>query len=37
MFLDEVRAAPEALTALRYFREEMPDLHVVTAGSLPRP
>lgn len=34
LFLDEIQAAPEALTALRYFREEMPDLHVVAAGSL---
>ena len=34
LFLDEIQAAPEALTALRYFREEMPALHVVAAGSL---
>ena len=34
LFLDEIQAAPEALTALRYFREEMPDLHVAAAGSL---
>ena len=34
LFLDEIQAAPEALTALRYFREEMPELHVVAAGSL---
>ena len=31
LFLDEIQAAPEALAALRYFREEMPELHVVAA------
>ena len=34
LFLDEIQAAPEALAALRYFHEEMPDLHVLAAGSL---
>ncbi|MCY4470025.1 MAG: ATP-binding protein [Thiotrichales bacterium] len=34
LFLDEIQAAPETLAALRYFHEEMPDLHVVAAGSL---
>ena len=34
LFLDEFQAAPEALAALRYFHEEMPQLHVVAAGSL---
>ena len=34
LFLDEIQAAPEALVALRYFHEEMPELHVVAAGSL---
>ena len=34
MFLDEIQAAPEALVTLRYFHEEMPELHVVAAGSL---
>ncbi len=34
LFLDEIQSAPEALVALRYFYEEMPDLHVVAAGSL---
>ncbi len=34
LFLDEIQAAPEALAALRYFFEEMPELHVVAAGSL---
>ena len=34
LFLDEIQAATEALATLRYFHEEMPDLHVVAAGSL---
>jgi predicted AAA+ superfamily ATPase len=34
LFLDEIQVAPEALAALRYFYEEMPQLHVVAAGSL---
>lgn len=34
LFLDEIQAAPEALAALRYFYEEMPELHVIAAGSL---
>ncbi len=34
LFLDEIQAAPEALVALRYFHEEMSQLHVVAAGSL---
>ena len=34
LFLDEIQAAPEALAALRYFHEEMPELHVLAAGSL---
>jgi len=34
LFLDEIQAAPVALTALRYFYEEAPDLHVLAAGSL---
>lgn len=34
LFLDEIQACPRALTALRYFFEEAPDLHVVAAGSL---
>ena len=34
LFLDEVQEAPQAILALRYFYEEMPDLHVVAAGSL---
>lgn len=34
LFLDEIQLCPRAITALRYFKEEMPDLHVVSAGSL---
>lgn len=34
LFLDEIQSAKEALQALRYFKEELPDLHVVAAGSL---
>ncbi len=30
---DEIQLAPEALTALKYFREEQPDLAVASAGS----
>jgi predicted AAA+ superfamily ATPase len=34
LFLDEIQACPRALVALRYFYEQMPELHVVAAGSL---
>ncbi len=34
LFLDEIQAAPDALRSLRYFREELPSLHVIAAGSL---
>ena len=34
LFLDEIQEAPKAIIALRYFYEEMPDLHVIAAGSL---
>lgn len=34
LFLDEIQECPPALTALRYFYEQMPQLHVVGAGSL---
>jgi predicted AAA+ superfamily ATPase len=34
LFLDEIQACPRAVTALRYFHEELPSLHVVAAGSL---
>ena len=34
VFLDEIQACPRAIMALRYFYEQMPELHVVAAGSL---
>ncbi|MBT3223445.1 MAG: ATP-binding protein [Proteobacteria bacterium] len=34
LFLDELQAAPEALRSLRFFFEELPNLHVIGAGSL---
>ena len=34
LFLDEIQAAPSVLPVLRYFHEEMPDLHIIAAGSL---
>lgn len=34
LFLDEIQSAPEAIRSLRYFREDLPTLHVVAAGSL---
>lgn len=34
LFLDEIQECPEALMAMRYFREECPELHVIAAGSL---
>ena len=33
LILDEIQEAPGALTSLKYFREDMPDLHVAAAGS----
>ncbi|MBL7114227.1 MAG: ATP-binding protein [Kiritimatiellae bacterium] len=34
LFIDEIQQTPRAIMALRYFYEQMPDLHVVAAGSL---
>ncbi|MBN2495179.1 MAG: ATP-binding protein [Deltaproteobacteria bacterium] len=34
LLLDEIQACPRAITALRYFYEDYPELHVVAAGSL---
>ncbi len=34
LFFDEIQECPRALTALRYFYEQRPELHVVAAGSL---
>ena len=34
LFLDEIQECPQAILALRYFKEKMPALHVIGAGSL---
>lgn len=34
LFLDEIQDCPKAMMALRYFYEEIPELHVIGAGSL---
>jgi uncharacterized protein len=34
LFLDEIQECSQALNALRYFKEEMNELHVIAAGSL---
>lgn len=34
LFLDEIQAQPQALASLRYFYEQIPNLHVIAAGSL---
>lgn len=34
LFFDEIQACPQAMQSLRYFYEEMPELHVIGAGSL---
>lgn len=34
LFFDEIQECERAIIALRYFKEEMPDLHVIAAGSL---
>lgn len=34
LFLDEIQECQEVIMSLRFFREDMPDLHVVAAGSL---
>lgn len=34
LFLDEIQLVPNAIIALRYFYEMMPELHVIAAGSL---
>ncbi len=34
IFIDEVQNSVVAMSQLRYFYEEMPDLHVIAAGSL---
>jgi predicted AAA+ superfamily ATPase len=34
LFLDEIQSCPRAIMALRYLYEELPELHVIAAGSL---
>lgn len=34
LFIDEIQQCPEAITKLRYFYEDFPELHVMAAGSL---
>lgn len=33
-FIDEIQTCPEAIQSLRYFKENVPELHVICAGSL---
>jgi len=34
LFIDEIQTCPEAILSLRYFKEKLPNLHVIAAGSL---
>ena len=34
LFIDEIQACPRAIVALGYFNEQLPELHVIAAGSL---
>jgi len=34
IFIDEIQISPTAISALRYFYEQMPNIHIITAGSL---
>ncbi|MDR3246911.1 MAG: AAA family ATPase [Prevotellaceae bacterium] len=34
LFIDEIQNSPKAVAKLRYFYEDMPDIHVIAAGSL---
>jgi len=34
IFFDEIQACPEAISSLRFFYENVPDIHVIAAGSL---
>ncbi|MBI4223507.1 MAG: AAA family ATPase, partial [Deltaproteobacteria bacterium] len=34
LFFDEIQACPNAIRALRFYHEKMPDLHVIAAGSM---
>ncbi len=34
LFIDEIQESPKTIALLRYFHEEYPELHVISAGSL---
>ncbi len=34
LFIDEIQHCPQAIMSLRFFKEDMPQLHVIAAGSL---
>ncbi len=34
LFIDEIQNSPEAVKMLRYFKEDIPELYVIAAGSL---
>ncbi len=34
IIFDEIQAVPDAITSLKYFQEDAPDLHIIAAGSL---
>lgn len=34
LFFDEIQECPKAIVSLRYFYEQLPDLHLIAAGSL---
>ncbi len=34
LFFDEIQTCPKAIASLRYFYEQIPELHVIAAGSL---
>jgi len=34
LFIDEIQASPHTVSLLRYFYEELPEIHLIAAGSL---
>lgn len=34
LFIDEIQESPQAISQLRFFYEEHPDIHIIAAGSL---
>ncbi len=34
IFFDEIQSCPKAIASLRYFYEQVPELHIIAAGSL---